>query len=200
MKPIKTNLRYEGSRVNQFKGMAIVTIALATSCLAFEFVSPPKDELYRGKAAGPENSGSVLILDVPFFPQEEEFYCSEASASMVLGYLGYSVSQGEVHRESDKFETMAPFLSRYVDCEPVWGLGIEALKREISQGDPVMVRILVGRYLHTVVVVGYGEECLYVHDPALGAFLRADQDALLRLWEPTGFAAIVLTRRAEVTP
>jgi uncharacterized protein YvpB len=148
------------------------------------------ENLYVGQADGPENKNSVLILNVPFQRSADDFYCSEASASMVLEYYGYEVSQREVHVHSERFETMVPFLRGFIDCELVTNFGPDDLKAEISCGNPVMIRILPNKNRHTIVIVGYDESHLYAHDPDAYAFLKTDPDVLLKYWEPMGFAAI----------
>lgn len=150
--------------------------------------------LYEGKWDGSEMMDSGRVLDVPFV-QGRPWYCSEASASMVLKYYGYEVSQEEIHDNGyESFEQMLPFLQLYVSCEYA-SLGSEKLKEKIDQGDPVMIRILVGRYRHTLVVVGYGEDFFCVHDPGYpnGEFLKANPEVLLEYWQQTGFLAIIFT-------
>jgi uncharacterized protein YvpB len=152
-------------------------------------------DLYVGEADGPENKNSILILDVPHQWSADDFYCSEASASMVLEYYGYEVSQHEVHIHSERFETMVPFLRGFIGCELVTNFGLDNLKAEISRGNPVMIRILPNKYRHTIVIVGYDESYLYAHDPDAGAFLKTDPNVLLKYWEPMGFAAITCRAR-----
>ncbi|MEA1904278.1 MAG: C39 family peptidase [Candidatus Hadarchaeota archaeon] len=143
--------------------------------------------------SGPHDSAT--ILNVPFVHQRP-WYCSEASASMVLGYYGYEISQNDIHDMGyDRFEVMLPLLSQYVDCDSEYYLEVEDLKEEIDEEDPVMIRILLGEDRHTIVVVGYDEKYLYVHDPAYlnGENLKTDPEVLLDYWELTGFAAIVFS-------
>jgi hypothetical protein len=157
---------------------------------AHEKPLPGVGGLYVRRTVEPGTVGPTHILDVPFYESERDLYCSEASASMVLAYFGYEVSQDNIHVRSDRFENMLPFLLEYLDCELLENFGIENLKEEVSRGWPVMIRILPGKYRHTVVIVGYDENYLYVHDPDFGAFLGIDPDILWKVWEPTGFAAI----------
>jgi ABC-type bacteriocin/lantibiotic exporter with double-glycine peptidase domain len=114
---------------------------------------------------------------------------------MVLAYYGENISQDEVHTRSPAFEVMTPFLSEFIDCELVVNFGVDDLKAEVSQGNPVMVRILSGEYHHTIVIVGYDEIYLYTHDPDVGAFLKTNPEVLLKYWEPTEFAAITCRAR-----
>lgn len=128
------------------------------------------------------------ILDVPYV-KEKPWFCSEASASMVLRYYGYNISQDDVHEESDKFENMLPTLAKFVDCR-YESLDTKGLKSEIDEGDPVMLRILPNAYRHTIVVVGYDDGYLYVHDPAKGPCLKVKQGDLMDEWSRTGYMAI----------
>ncbi len=143
---------------------------------------------------GPE-SGKVL-LDVPFVRQKE-WFCSEASASMVLAYYGYNLSQDQINELGyDRFENMLPLLSKYVRAEYSC-LTIEDLKKEIDERNPVILRILLGRYLHTIVVVGYDSMYIYIHDPGDGPNLPVKPETLLSVWWPTNFNAIILEGRSS---
>jgi len=131
-----------------------------------------------------------VVLDVPFVRQKE-WYCSEASASMVLKYYGYDLSQDQIHDMGyDRFETMLPLLSRYVNCK-YSSLTIEGLKEEIDEEDPVILRIQLTRTLHTIVAVGYDSNHIYVHDPAKGQNLLLKPEDLLKTWWFTNYMAII---------
>lgn len=141
---------------------------------------------------GTEQGLGKVILDVPFVFQKE-WYCSEASASMVLRYYGHNLSQDQINEMGyDRFENMLPLLAKYVNCKYGF-LTMEDLKREIDEGDPVIIRILIGRTLHTIVVVGYDNKHIYVHDPAVGPRLPVNPQALLSVWQFTKYAAIIFS-------
>ena len=138
--------------------------------------------------------GGRKVLDVPFVWQRP-WYCSEASASMVLQYYGFNLTQEEINAMGfDRFEVLEPLMERYVHCE-YRSLSLEELKREIDEGDPVMIRTLPDSYLHTVVVVGYDGEYVIVHDPARGPYVKVAVPDLLREWAATDYAAMVFERR-----
>lgn len=181
-------------------GLIFIIIFLAASIGAF-FLKPPTasepSDLYIGVWDGKGENGK--ILNVPYVRQKR-MYCSEASTSMVLRYYGYDISQEEVHDKiADRFEKMAgPLNDNYLTCHET-SLSLEGLKEEIDENDPVMIRLLPspGKYRHTVVVVGYDEENIYVHDPSPdpklgGENLATDPDELLEIWELTGYAAIII--------
>lgn len=170
----------------------IIVLFIAVLLGEFLLESPTTSEpydLYIGSGNGEIENGK--ILNVPFVRQNY-MYCSEASASMVLRYYGYDISQEEVHDNiSDRFENMVEPLSEYLPCR-MKSLGLSDLKKEIDENDPVMIRLQFGRYRHTVVVVGYDENFLYLHDPEVSEYMEADPNVLLEYWEPTGYAAIVI--------
>ena len=139
-----------------------------------------------------KNSGAK-VLNVPFVKQKP-WYCSEASASMVLRYYGFNVSQDDVHNAGyENFETMLPFLRKYLKCKYTI-LTPEDLRTEIDSGRPVIIRIVVGNYLHTIVVVGYYKNYFYVHDPARGPYIKVSEKELLNSWKLNNCRAIVLLK------
>lgn len=149
-------------------------------------------QIYSGKLVREENLSKIKILEVPFFHQKP-WFCSEASASMVLAYFGYNLTQDEINSLGyDRFENMLPLLSTYLGECHYKSLNVEEIKSEINKGKPAILRIKVDGYLHTIVVVGYDENFLYIHDPAIGAYLKCKPEKLLEVWKPTGFKAIVI--------
>ncbi len=181
----------------------LILAATLILCLTFTFyltliftskVSQVNLQIYSGELLKEENLTltKVKILNVPFFYQKP-WFCSEASASMVLAYFGYNLTQDEINSLGyDKFENMLPLLSNYLGKCYYTSLSIKELKDEIDDGKPVMIRIRINNYLHTIVVVGYDENYLYVHDPAIGAYLKCKPEKLLEVWKPTGFKAIII--------
>lgn len=154
--------------------------------------SEPTSDLYLGKIKNPETSSAVL-LDVPFVRQKK-MYCSEASTTMVLRYYGYNeITQDYVNENiAINFENMLPRLKNYLDCSYAT-LSLKGLEKEINEGDPIMIRLQLKGYYHTVVVVGYGENFLLIHDPARGKYLKANPEVLQRYWKLTGHSAIIVT-------
>jgi len=139
---------------------------------------------------GGEPEAEKIILDVPFVRQRS-WFCSEASASMVLGYYGYNFSQDQINEMGyDTFENMLPLLSRCIEAK-YSSLTIADLKKEVNEKDPAILRILSDRYPHTIVVVGYSSKYIYVHDPAVGPSLAVEPEVLLSVWWPTNFSAII---------
>jgi len=150
------------------------------------------DDLRRTRYEELKSTG-VKVLNVPFVKQKP-WYCSEASASMVLRYYGFNVSQDDVHNAGyENFETMLPFLRRYLKCKYAV-LSPEDLRAEIDSGRPIIIRIVVGTYLHTIVVVGYHGDYFYVHDPAIGPYIKVSEKKLLDSWRLNNCKAIVLLK------
>lgn len=150
-----------------------------------QFPEPSSEPvLYENNENNLNNSGKVL-LNVPFFRQEEEWYCSEASAVMILQYYGYeNITQDFVNENmAINFETMVKPLENYLENISYAVLNIENLKAEINENDPVIVRISSNNVRHTIVVVGYDfEGNLIVHDPALGENLVITEETLKKYW------------------
>lgn len=153
--------------------------------------SSPKN-LYSGVLKDGENS-HLKLLAVPFISQKK-LYCSEASATMILHYYGKNkITQEYVHENiSINFEKMLPPLTRYLDCS-YEALRIEGLKREINEGDPIMIRLLIGEVRHTVVVVGYKTESVIIHDPERGKNLKMSYETLLNHWIPVNSGHMSIT-------
>ncbi|MEM3956960.1 MAG: C39 family peptidase [Thermoproteota archaeon] len=159
--------------------LLVIVLAIALS-IPTGYRSIPRSNYTSGK-----------VLSVPFFRQEPDL-CSEASASMVLLYYGLNFSQKEINAMGfDRFENMLPFLDRYIYCS-YESLSIGGLREEIEKENPVIIRLRIGISLHTVVVVGYENDWIIVHDPATVAFqlLRVDE-SFISSWAATNYASIV---------
>jgi uncharacterized protein YvpB len=174
--------------------LVIIFSLVGFTVFSGSFKSLVSSEAYESLYAGSLDTeeANLHVLPVPFVRQKP-WYCSESSASMVLQYYGFTVSQDDVHDAGfDRFENMLPFLQRYVNAE-YRQLNIEALKEQIDLGNPVIIRVMAGEYRHSIVVVGYDENYIYVHDPAVGPYLKAKPNVLLEVWRPTGYLSIVLS-------
>jgi len=169
-----------------------VTIAVTALLLSVGFFIFAFQREIEFPENGTEQGAGSVVLDVPFVFQKE-WYCSEASASMVLRYYGHNLSQDQINEMGhDRFENILPLLAKYIDCKYGF-LTVEDLKREIDQGDPVIIRILVGSFLHTIVVVGYDDKWIYVHDPAVGPKIPVSPQSLLSVWQYTKYVAIIFS-------
>lgn len=113
---------------------------------------------------------------------------------MILDYYGFSeISQEFVNENiAYNFEHMLPELGKYFENCNYAELSLEDLRGEINENDPVMIRLLIDDYRHTVVIVGYKNDSFFVHDPALENYLKVSSSNLLGYWNPTGRLGIVI--------
>lgn len=176
-------------------GIAVLVTLLVS--LGYLLISQPGlnltfPNLYSGELNGSGGSDATL-LDVPFVSQKE-FYCSEASVAMVMQYYGFShATQESVHENiGTYFEEMLYPLRNYLNCD-IKPLQVNDLKSEIDENDPVIIRLQLGNYRHTVVLVGYEENFFYVHDPGVGKYQKMTVETLLKYWVPAreGYMAMV---------
>ena len=146
----------------------------------------------------PKPSQEAVILDVPFIKQKP-WFCSEASASMLLQYYGFNLTQEEINAEGyDRFENMLPLIQRYLNASYAH-LTLEELKAQIDMGRPVVVRLEINGVRHTVVVVGYDDRYVYVNDPAKGPAVPVPVKRFVKLWSRTGCLAIVACPKQGLT-
>lgn len=120
-------------------------------------------------------------LNVPYWKSKQSFYCSEASAQMFLDYYGYKLDQDYINRHADRFETLLPFLNKYVrtiKLIPNKSLIINS----INNKNPVILCIH-NKYLHTIVIIGYTANDFIIHDSDQRANMYIDQDKLLGISE-----------------
>lgn len=137
--------------------------------------------------------------------QEAQNYCGPASVQMVLDWLGVwpLPTQTELAAELGTpvdgptvIDTMpVPFQKRDLIVEEGQGLGISALKESIADDYPVIILMYLDDgsiYGHYVVVVGYNEGGVFVHDPystslgsvnrEVGANVFISDNLLATLW------------------
>jgi len=110
---------------------------------------------------------------------------------MLLAYYDINISQEEINQRGYyNFEVMLPLLNAYISCSYV-NANYSLVKREIDEGRPVMARIEVNGFRHTVLIVGYDGDHLLVHDPALGPYVLVDTKDFYGEWRRTDFLAII---------
>jgi ABC-type bacteriocin/lantibiotic exporter with double-glycine peptidase domain len=100
---------------------------------------------------------AAIDLAVPFVPQDKDT-CGAAALTMVLGYWGQPVPQSEI----------ASALAE-PELRGIRGTRLATFARER------------GRF-HDVVVVGFDEEAVVVHDPAEGAARRVAARVFEERW------------------
>ena len=137
--------------------------------------------------------------------QEAQHYCGPASVQMVLDWLGVQPlpTQTELAAELGAsvsgptvVDTMPlPFQSRGLSVEERQGLSVGELKESIANDHPVIILMYLDNgsmYGHYVVVVGYNEGGVLVHDPystsygsvnrGVGANVFISDNLLATLW------------------
>ena len=141
----------------------------------------------KQEASGPPVS--QRILDVPFYPQGNSYWCWAASSQMIFKYYGKDIEAWEVARYFEMPPDDGPTLLRlgigsYDRLFGSFGLEIDDisgwasldhfrtyLTKQIDRGHPLMV--LVQNAIHAIVVVGYDASGVYVHDPSGFSILNA---------------------------
>lgn len=128
--------------------------------------------------------------------QQHEDDCLVACCKMVLGYLGIEKSESWLWQRL-RTGTVTPF-PNIEKLAPELGLSIEvgewldlaALEPHIDSGLPVLVAVHADNrrhwpYVdnHAVVVIGFNEQSVFIHDPAqVEAPLEIDMDTFLLAW------------------
>ncbi len=179
--------------------LSFIVIILIVAALAggsfflFDSQGPSLTTLYENDSEN-LSSSEAKFLDVPFISQKE-MYCSEASVAMVLHYYGKTQYTQEYVNENIaiNFENMFPEIRNYLENCNYAFLEVEGLKEEIDENDPVIIRLDV-KIRHTVVVVGYDENRIYAHDPAVGENLSITPEKLYKYWisSENGYWAIIM--------
>jgi len=169
-------------------------VALAATLL-LSVVAATVDASDRRDALRPE-----VTLDVPYLPQTEAL-CGGAAAAMLFRYWG------DAHASVQQFEPLvdraaggiadtalvAAIASRGWTTATLTG-SIEVLRAELAAHRPPIILIAdrPQRY-HYVVVVGFGDRDVLVHDPTWGPARRVPVESLQRTWEATRFWMLRVT-------
>jgi len=121
------------------------------------------------------------ILTVPYSAAIRDEYCSEASTQMLLGFYGVWLSQDEIHNAGyDRFEVLEPLLRRFLYLSSRPNADPGTIHRVIDSGNPIIVRYRTDDSLHTIIVIGYTNSDVIIHDPnpKVGAFAIMDMNEL----------------------
>jgi ABC-type bacteriocin/lantibiotic exporter with double-glycine peptidase domain len=140
-------------------------------------------------------SAAVLAaaLDVPFVPQQKDT-CGPAALAMVLRFWGRSASPDELATELNARELKGVAGSRLAEAARTRGLTAVAyrgdaaqLREYVEKGRPLIVAWDMGRgRFHNVVVVGFADEDVVVHDPARGPARSVKRKAFEERWAGAG--------------
>lgn len=128
-------------------------------------------------------------IDVPFVKQKEKYFCSEASAEMILNYYGHDTSPlFQYHLDSlgcNSMENMHRCLSPFLKCKLEKG-SCDKLKTNLDEEIPTMLRVIPKgqKERHTVVLTGLDEKGIVVNDPKTGRTVF-DKEFFTDLWSKT---------------
>jgi len=159
----------KGIRMKMSKFRVAVLVLLAVAVLAIALIST--STVYTS-----EQIPSSYFIKVNYTEQETWVYCGPACVQMGLSYWNIFVNQTELAEEMGTSEELngtlkgdmtIPFDKRNVEVHTEH-LNIDKLKVRISHGEPVIIFIFFDLDLtegHYVVVIGYTENTIYVHDP-----------------------------------
>jgi hypothetical protein len=144
-------------------------------------------------------AGQVRLLDVPFVAQSEVL-CGGAAAAMVLRYWGASNVYAEDFAElvdpgaqGITTETLTSEIEQRGWNVRTFRGTRQSVQRHLERGRPVLVlvRDSPDRY-HYLVVVGWFENRVIVHDPAHAPFRELDMASFYDRWEEAGFWSLLV--------
>jgi ABC-type bacteriocin/lantibiotic exporter with double-glycine peptidase domain len=142
-------------------------------------------------------------LAVPFVPQEKDT-CGAASLAMVLQYWGLPADHEALAAAASEPGRRGIAGSRLVEAARGQGVfaiayegGLLQLKASLEKGRPVIVALGArGELLHDVVVVGFEDGRVLVHDPAEGRDRSLREGEFERRWSASSrWSLLVLPRR-----
>ncbi len=126
------------------------------------------------------SASSSDLLRVPYFEQENDYYCGPASVQMAIAYLsGSAPAQDQIAGElqtnheqgiTERKHLKTPFnLRNYNDIYVVEPMSVNELKRQNAEGNLAIILIWFEiphtDYKHYVVTVGHNETGVFIHDP-----------------------------------
>lgn len=132
---------------------------------------------------------TAVTLPVPFVPQEKDT-CGAAALAMVLGYWGLPEPHAAIAAalvEPELHGIRGARLAAFARERGLFALAYEGdlaqLRDYVGKGRPLIVAWKAGRgRFHDVVVVGFDDEAVLVHDPAAGAARRVAVRAFEERW------------------
>lgn len=153
-----------------------------------------------------------VLLSVTHQIQRTDGLCLAVAASMVLDFLGESVSESDLIRRlqiripiGTPFPMIEKVQTRTVSAR-LTSLSDAQLRLRLASGQPIICRVWT-RMLpywedrdtsHVVVVVGYDEQYIYLNDPAFAdAPKRVLWDGFLAAWEEYDRMAAIIQPLAQ---
>lgn len=162
--------------------------------------------LFASNFHGTENNlAHSIILDVPYYDQQTNYYCGPASVMMVLDYTekldgSQSLLSQELSTEIDHLTYTGlmeePFIHRELTDIHDGRMTLNQLKKQINLGyAPILLIWFDDNHEsgHYVVAVGYNDTGIFINDPwptrwshpegrDSGAFVFLNNEKLLDLW------------------
>ena len=148
-------------------------------------------------------SRAVAVLDVPYLPQSEAL-CGGAAIAMVMRYWGTPAVYAETF--ADLVDPEARGIRGRDLIQALESRGFEAASFE---GNPARIqRALAARLppialiedrpgrFHYVVIVGWRDSGVVVHDPARAPYRVIAPDTFVRAWSASGFWSLIAQPRA----
>jgi len=177
------------------------TLLLAAASLALLPARAAGQTGGQAASAGPRLS----LLDVPYLSQTEAL-CGGAAAAMVLRYWGAAGAAAEEFAplvDAAKGGIPTSALARAVEergYQTRAAAGTEEIvQRELADGRPVIALIEDRpKAFHYVVIVGWHERAVVLHDPARTPYVLMKPEDFGRRWKASGNWMLVVTPRLAV--
>ena len=151
-------------------------------------------------APGQAPSSELHLLDVPYLPQSEAL-CGGAAVAMIMRYWGATDVYAETFASLvdpaasgiHGGDLVAALRSRGYDAQSLAGTR-RHIESRLAARQPVVALIedRPGRF-HYVVIVGWAEGHVIVHDPARAPFRILDEKTFLNAWAGSDNWTLILT-------
>ncbi len=152
------------------------------------------------------NKNSVLIDNIPFYPQEV-YQCGPASLAGVLNYWGVETKPEDIAKDiysKSAKGTLNIDMVLYVNKKGLYPAqysgGWDDLKQKIDNGYPLIVLVDYGflsyQANHFMVVIGYNDAEVVVNS-GLTEKIAIDKDKFLKIWKKTDFWTLWIKQRSS---
>ncbi len=177
----------------------------------------------RGGGNKVNPSGSSRIIDVDFFPQKESLFCGPASVQIIIvEIIGKFVSQHRIVKEVEYIEGVGSLGHSLKKPFEIRGISVVSIGRH-SSVDELRKHVDLNHFSilnirfdedsnsgHFVVVIGYNQSGIFVHDPWPEAWGSPDgrdsgeaaflgNELLRRLWSRSNNWALVVGEHSELS-